>query len=167
MPGKRFFSIMLLGVILLQCIIIFIWQLQLKKHHSLNWNRELKGALIEVSLSLSDFQKYRINDHEIKLDNRYYDIKKISATSTGFDLIVKFDKEEAGMIDKITNYFSGKTPSQTTPGPNLSALFSLNYFQDDGYFVFKQPLIFTELSFPGMQAYDSVFPGHTNPPPKG
>jgi hypothetical protein len=162
----RFFSVIVLGVILLQCIIVISWQMDINRLHAKNWNNDSADERTQVTLSRVEFDKVSVNGQEIKINNKIYDIKSVKPTSTGYDLLVVIDEEEQSVLDKINHYFSDNDPLNEAGSLNISALFALNYFHHTGVFCFSSPFACLELSFRGTPLYNSIFQGHHTPPPK-
>ena len=81
----------------------------------------------KLTLSLGDFQKSRINAHEIVFNGKMYDLRSINISGDKAELLVINDTREENIIENIKN--SVNTNNQQNKGlPHLLAnLFTLLY----------------------------------------
>ncbi|MEP7197078.1 MAG: hypothetical protein ABI851_11220 [Saprospiraceae bacterium] len=81
----------------------------------------------KLTLTLDDFQKYKINENEVSINGKMYDIKSIAISSDKLELIVINDEEEEDLIDKIKKTTSSANRQNNTIPNKLVDLLSLNY----------------------------------------
>lgn len=80
-----------------------------------------------MNLSVADFRRYKVDDHELCINGEMYDVKKAVAFSDSVELVVIRDKDEENIMKRIFSVVH-KTH---TPGRDFSnqlkQLLSLNY----------------------------------------
>lgn len=101
---KRSLYILLLTVVLMQSggIVVFyrIRQLSIKYAMMQELRNEEKN-LENIVLSISEFEKCRINRHEIRYQGNMYDIKSSHIKGGNITLVVVNDKKEANILKKL------------------------------------------------------------------
>ena len=55
----------------------------------------------KLTLSLNDFQKYKINDHEVSIAGEMYDFKSVNITGNKVEFIAIRDTKEEGILKLI------------------------------------------------------------------
>ncbi len=120
----------------------------------------------KLSLSLNDFQKDKINDHEVSINGKMYDIKSISIKKNKVELLAVNDLKEESIIEKINRSLNdGNQQNQELPN-HLFKLLTLFYISPatDRNFLFqqKQQNIWQSL----YEIIISHEPGISSPPPR-
>ena len=119
--------------------ILFIYKtqqffVQQEMRQTLNSN---KTQFQKITLSLSDYQKNKINAHEISIKGKMYDVKSTHISGDSLELLVVNDSKEENILEKIKEF------KQETSGQNhslhnqLKQLLSLTYLSPntDGIFI--------------------------------
>jgi hypothetical protein len=85
-----------------------------------------------ITLSISEYQKSRVNAHEISLDGEMYDIKSLTVKGNVVELRAVHDSKERNILKGIKDY-SNQTNHPDKNLPNqLQQLLSLNYIANAG-----------------------------------
>lgn len=168
MRSARFFSVFVLGVILLQSVVaLLIWQIQIHQLHAKNWNDETPENVIRITLTFTEFQKYQVNAHEICINEQMYDIKKLTKTPSGVELLTVADEQEQWLHTKIATYFASKKSVAANSNERpLTIFFSLHYFQRIHEFNFHDLNPAVELTFTRNLCYTRAYSEIDLPPPK-
>lgn len=118
---------------------------------------EMKEALYEdgaelqkLILSIAEFEKSKIDKHEIYYKGKMYDFKSAIIKNNTVELLVINDAKEEILYDLIRDLFTG-TDKQKNKLPNqLSKLLTLTYLSSDKYIRLFPPIhknifsVFTE-----------------------
>ena len=80
-------------------------------------------AFEKLFISLSEFQKSKINDSEIFLDGKMYDIKSVSIVGNKVSLLAINDTEEKNIIDKIKKLIMNEGSKEDIPYPVVKFLY--------------------------------------------
>ncbi len=167
MRFKKIISMGVLAAILLQGLVaLIVWQVQIHLLHKQNWNNEISEFAFEMKLTHEEFQKAKVNSHEIQIERKMYDIKSADYTSTGVTLMVISDEHESYLHEKIIKHFAEGSPKTlANEGIQLPILFTLSYFQTHQDFIFHNAGILTQLVFTNLciDTYDHSTI-HTPPP---
>lgn len=119
----------------------------------------------KISLSGSDFEKARINSHEIIVDGKLYDIKSVVNSGNTVEISVINDTREENILENIRDFVknTGKGDDQL---PNkLVKLLTLDYI----YYESTEYLLTVELPNPHCHLSEkiiSAYPALIFPPPK-
>ncbi len=164
----RVFSAIVLGVILLQSSVMLIfWQSQVEQLHFKNWDTNVSEDIVKLSLTYDEYEKCRVNSHEIRIHNEMYDIKRCTRTALGVELIAVCDTEEKRLSDNISNLFSSTNAmADGSKRIQLSILFTLNYIHPLYEFTFEEASFFTRLHFQNLLSETTHYGDITTPPPK-
>ena len=97
---------------------------------------EMKAALSNdatryqtISLSLTDF-KQKINENEILIDGKLYDVSSYSIKGNTIQLLVMSDEKEENILEKIKEFTTGTTKHSPFPEQMLQLL-TLTYILTD------------------------------------
>ncbi len=125
MPSKRINQLKKIGFIVLLSILLLqtggLWLIykaqqyyvQNEMEESLN-NKET--IFQNLSLSLNDFQKDKVNDHEVSINGKMYDIKSINIKGNKVELLAVNDIKEESIIEKINRSLNnGDQQNQELP----------------------------------------------------
>lgn len=85
------------------------------------------SKLQKVVLSYQDYQKNKIDDNEIYIQGKLYDIKTIIHTRASVTLFVCYDNLEEEIIENIKDFFSGTESIPSASKHVLYSIFSLIY----------------------------------------
>lgn len=89
-----------------------------------------------LTLSLNDFQKSKINAHEIAIDGKMYDIKSVKFTSGQVEFLAIRDIKEESIL-KVINKIIGFNQGNDDKIPNqLLVLLSMVYLTPDTFHSF-------------------------------
>lgn len=158
----------LLCLILTQSVVMLVfWEVKTRQLHHENWKPILNGDETTIRLTNEEYQSLKINEHEIKIDDIMYDVKKITSEANNLVLTLKQDNEERDLLNQIASYFSQKNNNTNNGAPPLSVLFSLNYFQIITPFFADNFETVTSLSYGYPCFYFSPSATIKSPPPKG
>ena len=81
--------------------------------------------LEKIVLPLSDYKKYLIEDHEIFINNRLYDIDKFEVSEDNITFYCFHDFEEQQLLASLDNFFEFEEENTNTPNNSETQL--LNY----------------------------------------
>ena len=119
----------------------------------------------KLSLSLNDFQKDKINDHEISINGKMFDIKSISVKGNKVELLALNDSKEESIIENINKSGNnGDQQNQELPTRlfKLLALFYISPSTDHNFLFYKkQQNILQSLC----EIFISYKSGVSSPPP--
>ena len=102
MQVKRILSIAVLALILVQGLVaLLVWQVQVQILHQQNWNNQVSATTFEMRLTKEEYQKAKINSHEIRINQRMYDIKSLVINASEVSLMLEADEEESYIHQKI------------------------------------------------------------------
>ncbi len=158
----------LLLLLLTQSVVMQVfWEVKTRQLHHENWKPIINGEESTLCLTYEEYQSFKINEHEIRINEVMYDVKNISYDSDKLVLTVKQDNEERDLLNQIASYFSEKKENSKSGVPPLSVLFSLNYFQNNTPFYSDNYGMVIQLSY-GYPCYCQAPSSSLNsPPPKG
>ncbi len=101
---KNFLSIFQLIIIvfysLFLSLILFLQQLLV---HQKNWSNDNISSYKEITISIEEFEKYRINKKEIKLNGKMYDILSYKIDDKVFLKVIE-DKEETIILNLLIDF---------------------------------------------------------------
>ena len=127
---KKLVYILLLAVLLLQSgglvVLYRIRQMSIKYTMMQELKQEEKN-LEKLVLTLSDFEKCRINGHEIRYHGNMYDIKSSHITGENITLTVINDKKEAKILKKLKHLAENDHESSNRLPDKLIKFMSLTY----------------------------------------
>jgi hypothetical protein len=96
-----------------------------------NWKKvsatDNKNEFAKLLLSIEDFNRSRINEHEIKWQGEWYDIKEIQTFATYVELLVKHDEHESELLDFFLRLINKNKASQQSY--SFSSSYILFYFE--------------------------------------
>ncbi len=127
---KKTASILLLSILLLQAgglLVVFkmqqcyVWQ---EMQLSLKDNQT---PFQKITLPFFDYQKSKINSHEISVNGKMYDVKSISLSDDKVELLVIHDSREENILQKIKDFAISTNQPNTDFANQLFQLLSLNY----------------------------------------
>lgn len=138
MRVPKIISLLILSLILIQSSIVLVFlQLRVHRMHQNNWGTGQNIAKISMFLTLEDFNRQKVNSHEIKVNGKLYDIKSISISDTGYNLVVISDDEESMTLDKIASFFSSNNKVDKSATVNsISVFFNFHFFDPLQQFTF-------------------------------
>ena len=85
----------------------------------------------KLILSVGEYQKSRLNAHEISFNGNMYDVKSVNVTGDNVELLVINDKKEKRLLKEIKDILN-KTNQQKKELPEqLQKFLSLNYIPAD------------------------------------
>ena len=101
---------------------------------------EKQTGFLKLTLTVSEFQKSKINSHEISYKGKMYDFKPVAISDDTVELLVINDTKEETILEKIneladnTSSHKGELPSQ------LIKLLTLTYICPtfDNRFIFQE-----------------------------
>lgn len=125
-----------------------------------------KTQFQKVILSLSDYQKCRINDREININNKLYDIKSVNISGASVKLLVLNDSREENILMKIAEFTNNTRQPNSVLYNNLKHLLSLNYLPQERYNSFILYPWSAEKSILFNLKFISTFPEILTPPPR-
>lgn len=136
---KKIGTILLLTILLLQAGGIFLiyktQQIYVQQEMQQALNSE-KTQFQKIILSFSDYQKNKINAHEISVKGKMYDVKSITVYSDSLELLVINDSKEKTILEKIKE-LTALNNGQNYNLPNqLQKLLSLSYLSPNTYSIF-------------------------------
>lgn len=82
----------------------------------------------KLNISIDEFHQYKINAHEILLDNNLYDIKSVKINGDKVELLVLHDAKEKSILDCIKKTASRSTEQNKKFPNHLLKLISLVYY---------------------------------------
>ncbi len=138
----------------------------------LNIQKEAESALLnpetkltKITLSNAEYQNCKLNNKEIKLNGKLFDIKNAVFNNDQIELLAYEDVHESGIISLIENFFSPENSKKDFPQLVLKLLVSV-FTIDQCTIIFEAPAsknICT--SFPAF-LFDSFKTGIITPPPE-
>ncbi len=126
---KRLGYLALILLLILQSggILLFYHLQQSAVRYQMQEEIRLKETVFEkLTLSKTEFDKNRINSHEVLLNGKMYDIKSIHYNGSKVTLIALNDKGEENIIRKIKSYLAQSSRRQTIPD-HFNKFFSIIY----------------------------------------
>ena len=81
----------------------------------------------KITLSFNDYQKSKINENEIEIKGKMYDIKSINILNNKLELLVVNDSKEEQIIQKVKDFFNYSNQPKGKFSKQVSQLLSLNY----------------------------------------
>ncbi len=117
-----------------------------------------------LSILLSDF-KNKINENEISINGKLYDISSFVIKGTTVQLVVVNDEKEEGILKKIKELITGTNKHSQLP-TKLLHLLVLNYILPHSTFKFKLPQLTQQKCFSYCCKIISVSAEVSSPPPK-
>lgn len=147
-----------------------MWYLQIQQ---VNVKHEMAAVIHDpgtfctsMSLSLSEFQKGRISDHEMYVNGRMYDIRSCSISGDQVQLQVVNDTKEESIIENIKGSVNNRTPGTKGTANQLIKLLTLDYIN----FPDNQDLSLQETGKVNLQITCTLFHSFsasvTSPPPE-
>jgi hypothetical protein len=125
-----------------------------------------KTQFQKIVLSLSDYQKCKINASEITINNKLYDVKSVNISGDRVKLLILRDSMEENILVKIAEFTNNTRQPNSVLCNNLNHLLTLNYLPQAGYsnfFIYPSSIdkfILFKLN------YISRFPEILTPPPR-
>jgi hypothetical protein len=166
---KKIGYILLLTILLLQAggmLLIYKMQQCYVKQEMQQTLNNSKTKFQKITLSLSEYQKSKINSHEISINGKMYDVKSVNILENNVKLLVINDSKEENILQKIKD-FTNRTNQPNSDLPNqLQQLLSLNYLSPEIKHFFFIPVFSINLfRQPNLNlvSNDSDIP---SPPPK-
>jgi hypothetical protein len=165
MVVPKFVSVVLMLVMLLQCsIVLIVWQVKIEAFHERNWDKETTDEAVQMALTYDEFEQGRINEHEVRIDQKIYDIRQIEWGAEKVELMVVYDEEEQSILNQIAGFFSPRTGRDHTSPGILPILFL--YYQQPQVFRFYLPVPIREINYAVTPDYHSFAPVTVSPPPE-
>jgi hypothetical protein len=120
----------------------------------------------KLILGTADYQKSRINSHEISFKGNMYDVKSVKITGDIAELLVINDKKEKNLVKNIQDFLT-KTNQQKKELPEqLQKFLSLNYLSADQELTIVIPSL-SSIIFQSVNSYFlSDLSDIPSPPPK-
>jgi len=162
-------SVLLLTILFLQAggiLIIYKLQQYYVQDEMMQNLNSYKTQFQKIVLSLSEYQKCKINAREITLHNKLYDVKSVNIFGTRAELLVLNDSREENILIKIAEFTSTTRQQNSVLFNNLRHLLSLSYLPHERYislFIYPFPI---DKSFPVTLHFISTFPEIPTPPPR-
>lgn len=105
-----------------------------------------------MNLSVADFHRFKVDDHELCINGEMYDIKKAVVFSDSVELVVIRDKDEENIMKRIFSVVHKTHTPDRDFSNQLKQLLSLNYISPQSsqlsFVVSKETLSFNfEISF--------------------
>ena len=119
-----------------------------------------------ITLSLSDYQKSKVNAHEISIDQKMYDVKSAKFIGCKVELVIIHDKKEETILKNITKYANSRgLPGSQIP-VYLQRLLSLNYLSPNIDRTFFIPSLLIQVFRSAQLILLSSISDIPSPPPK-
>jgi hypothetical protein len=120
----------------------------------------------KLLLSTADYQKSRINSHEISFQGNMYDVKSVKITGDIAELLVINDKKEKSLVKNIQDFLT-KTNQQKKELPEqLQKFLSLNYLPADQDLTIVIPILSSNIFHAPKGNIFSDLSETPSPPPK-
>ncbi|HZV67939.1 MAG TPA: hypothetical protein VFG10_00255 [Saprospiraceae bacterium] len=120
----------------------------------------------QITLSLPDYLKDKINNHEISIEGKMYDIKSVSISGDKVTLLVINDPHEENILKKLKEVLTGRKQSKSNRPHQLRPIHTLKYLSPEPEhnisFTFCSTIILS-LPVPGFVTNDREIP---TPPPR-
>ncbi len=85
----------------------------------------------KMRISLSDYKKNKINEAEIRINQKLYDVKSVNMLVDDVELLLINDKEEENILEEIKNFFGQHNQSSSRIPDQLQELLSLDYLSPE------------------------------------
>ena len=120
----------------------------------------------KLILSVGEYQKSRLNAHEISFNGNMYDVKSVNVTGDNVELLVINDKKEKRLLKEIKDILNKTNQSKRELPEQLQKFLSLNYLSAE-----KEDIIFIPSICSGIFHHPdrNIFPDFSDipsPPPK-
>ena len=120
----------------------------------------------KITLSLPDYEKGKINSHEISLSGKMYDIKNIRINGDSVELLAINDTDEENILGKIKEFITGKNhPNKELP-VQLRQFLSLKFLPPQNNHTFLVPVVALHVFLPLNTFIISVDSEIHTPPPE-
>lgn len=127
--------------------------------------REGSLELEALSLSFNEFQKAKIDDGEMLLNGKMYDIKSVTIEGEAVTLLAFNDTKEENVLEKIKQYINRKLPNDEVP-LQLVKFFSLVFLTP----VHNHIVLFDQLNNHNFTYYSAIITSRSvdtfSPPPE-
>ncbi len=162
---RRYLTFLVALIIIFQALgahVFLLSALQTLQSHNRN-NTPSENALDLVMLP-EEFQKARINAHEIMLGNTLYDIKECRMEGRNLHVKAVQDNAESDLLSELYGLFTQKNTDSNSPV--ISSLFVLSYFESNPLKLSACCFPETTFVFHSTATYPSGFDGLLSPPPR-
>ena len=119
-----------------------------------------------ITLSYSDYHKYKLSNNELSINGDMYDIKSVSMVNNQVILLAVHDHTEEEIIEKINKLLNNTNTRKSQLPDQLQQLLSLNYLVESITQIFLSPLSFNCIFYfddPDLVSNDKVI---LSPPPQ-
>ena len=120
----------------------------------------------KLILSVSEFQKCRVNASEISLNGKMYDIKSIETYGNEIELTVMNDKEEKIILGRINDYVNNTNSSGNGTYQIFAKILSLIYLSSNTNPEFYPLQAGKIIFFSSLLNYSSNNSEVSSPPPR-
>lgn len=124
------------------------------------------GPFEKLLLTVSEFEKSRIDAKEIRLNGRMYDIKSVTVTADSVEIYAIHDLEEEDIMEKIKQLVKNTCSPHVKIPPHLQQLISLVYLPSHLHLQLTTSL--TGIHVFHLAAMNTLLfePGIPSPPPR-
>lgn len=88
---------------------------------------EGKASFLTIKLSVTDFEKNKVNNHEIIVGGKMYDIRHVSICHDIVELVVAHDVKEENILNKLTNTIQKSEKKNSSLPADFVKLLSVIY----------------------------------------
>ncbi len=81
----------------------------------------------EITLSVSEYKKDRVNSHEVSVDGKMFDVKSVNIAGDSVVLCVISDTREDNILRRIKELLSGSKQSKNNTPHQLRPIHALKY----------------------------------------
>lgn len=90
------------------------------------------ASLRQINLSLSDYNKSKVNSHEVRIDGKMYDVNSIKVNDDQtVSLFVLADEEEDRINEEINNILDQNDDQTNATSNSIHQLFNLIYLPNE------------------------------------
>lgn len=96
----------------------FLWREMRELIHEAN------APVQHMTLSVSDYHKYKVNNSEISVEGKMYDVRSVKITNGTVELVVIHDSEEEKILEAIAKRVRRNDPHNNVPDPLIELITS-------------------------------------------
>jgi hypothetical protein len=136
------------------------------QHEMMMLIKNSETSFEKLLLSFSEYQKSRLNAHEIYFKGNMYDVKSVSFSNNNVELIVINDLKEKNLLKNIKDFLNKSNRQKKELPDQLQKFLSLNFLSAEKDQIIFFPALSSCIFYHRNRNNFSDFSDTPSPPPK-
>jgi hypothetical protein len=160
---------LLLAILLLQAggmLLVYKIRQFFVQHEMMLLVKNSETSFEKLVLTSEEYQKSRLNSHEISFRGNMYDVKSVNISGDSVELLVINDAKEKNLVKDIKDFLNKSNQQKKELPDQLQKFLSLNFLSAQKESIIYIPSFFSSIGYHPNLNILSDHPDIPSPPPK-